>query len=343
MPDDNNNSAVAGATPARPTATPTSYSSAIFADLGFTDDGDNYALETSNGDKKTIWKATFNKKDNTVKITYLNTDGTPATPITVSMDTKIDNDIFRQAMEKVKSSNGNANLIYNVPSGSISDFFNANSKPALHILDILDNLDGFSPLPVHNIFNLDIKNTYTANGEDLEYSGDNLKSGYPKIRAVGGDTVIITGTLPTINRGDIGKYEGTFIDNRPAQPTKEPTQTPGITPQPPASATPTNTPVPPTASATATPINTPVPPTASATATPTNTPTPTASATATDTPTPTASATPTNTPVPNNQFITFLSAVFYKLNLKLDNNNNVTTPVATPAVPGSGRAGREKE
>ncbi|MCH8066709.1 MAG: hypothetical protein IIC90_12940, partial [Chloroflexi bacterium] len=78
-------------------------------------------------------------------------------------------------------------------------------------------------------------------------------------------------------------------------------------------ATPTNTPVPPTATpiatatatATATPTNTPVPPTATptatatatATATPTNTPVP-PTATPTATATATATATPTNTPVP---------------------------------------------
>jgi len=70
-------------------------------------------------------------------------------------------------------------------------------------------------------------------------------------------------------------------------------------------ATPTNTPIPPTATPTATPTNTAVPPTATPTATATNTATatPTATATATNTATntpvpPTATATNTFTPVP---------------------------------------------
>lgn len=67
--------------------------------------------------------------------------------------------------------------------------------------------------------------------------------------------------------------------NTPVPSTATPTDTPTHTPVPP-TATPTDTPVPPTATPTSTPTNTPAPPTA----------------TATDTPT--ATSTPTNTPVP---------------------------------------------
>jgi hypothetical protein len=69
-----------------------------------------------------------------------------------------------------------------------------------------------------------------------------------------------------------------------------------------APATPTNTPLPPTATPTAS--NTPLPPTATATATvgpsPTPSHTPTATPTFTETPVPTATFTPTNTPLPTN-------------------------------------------
>jgi len=64
-----------------------------------------------------------------------------------------------------------------------------------------------------------------------------------------------------------------------------------------AEATPTNTPVPPTATATHTATSTPVPPTATSTPTATNTPMPTATATSTNTPVP-PTTTPTDTPTP---------------------------------------------
>ena len=77
--------------------------------------------------------------------------------------------------------------------------------------------------------------------------------------------------------------------NTPIPPTATPTNTATATPTDTPTATATNTPVPPTATATATPTDTPVPPTATPTDTPTNTPVP---------PTATPTDTPTNTPVP---------------------------------------------
>jgi protocatechuate 3,4-dioxygenase beta subunit len=107
----------------------------------------------------------------------------------------------------------------------------------------------------------------------------------------------------------------------PPTATSTPTNTPTETPVPPtATSTPTETPVPPTATSTPTntPTETPVPPTA--TNTPTETPVPptatnTSTATPTNTPTNTPTATPTNTPVP---------AVVYSLGNRVwfDDNNN---------------------
>ena len=106
---------------------------------------------------------------------------------------------------------------------------------------------------------------------------------------------LVTGPTPTPTNTPVPPTATNTPTNTPVPPTA--TNTPTNTPVPPtATSTPTNTPVPPTA--TNTPTNTPVPPTA--TNTPTNTPVPpTATNTPTNTPVPpTATNTPTNTPVP---------------------------------------------